>query len=113
MKCVICDHEINQFLEDHGIKHVCPPAFSIRRGDGYSDSWDTIYSDDIEYDIDRYCDAHFSDWEYPESGFTIQVKPLGSDGPITIYEVEVEHIPSFFVSEKATFQNEDELEKSE
>lgn len=112
MKCDICNQEKNEFLENHGIMHVCPPAFDVRKGDGYSDRWDVIYTDDIGYSVDVYCDEHFSDWEYPSTGFTVEVKPHGTEGPITVYEIEVEAVPSFFVSEKAVFENQAALEAS-
>jgi hypothetical protein len=84
-KCKICGEYI------WGENHICGESWLCRRVDG--DEWDEAFGEDPNLAIERYCEKHFADWEYPKS---IEVEICkDEDSQIYIYDVEVEAIPSF------------------
>ncbi len=93
--------------------HRCLPAFECRRSydDGHDGEWEKVHALDSEGAVIDYCEEGFSDWEYPSSGFKIDVKTAFTDGPIEVFEVEVESRPHFYASEVRTCSDEEHAEE--
>lgn len=104
-KCPTCKR---QMYKD--FPHICEPAFDCREG-GTSNDWDTVHSSNPEDAAQSYVQDKYDDLEHPESGFTVEVKPAGVGGPVTVFEVDVTWDPSFSLSEKKTYVCVADLER--
>ena len=105
--CPIC----KQYVFDWE-KHKCPPnAFECRLHE-YGDIWGTVYAYDSGAALDKYCEDNFSNWEYP-SNFEVEIRKAGTDGPIELYDVEVQPVPEFIFSLSKTVESEPDLETEE